>query len=54
MTEGYDYYQNALVERVEGILKNEFLFVLPDDVPEARLPLGQTCTSTKRNNRIWL
>ena len=25
MTEGYDCYQNALEERVNGILKNEFL-----------------------------
>ena len=26
MTDGYDCYQNALAERVNGILKNEFLF----------------------------
>lgn len=26
MTEGYDCYQNALAERVNGILKDEFLF----------------------------
>jgi len=25
MTDGYDCYQNALVERVNGILKNEYL-----------------------------
>jgi transposase InsO family protein len=25
MTDGYDCYQNALAERVNGILKNEFL-----------------------------
>ncbi len=25
MTDGYDYYQNAIAERVNGILKNEFL-----------------------------
>ena len=25
MTEGYDCYQNALAERVNGILKQEFL-----------------------------
>ena len=29
MTDGYDCYQNALAERVNGILKDEFLFVLP-------------------------
>ena len=27
MTDGYDCYQNALAERVNGILKDEFLFV---------------------------
>lgn len=27
MTDGYDCYQNALAERVNGILKQEFLFV---------------------------
>lgn len=26
MTDGYDCYQNALSERVNGILKQEFLF----------------------------
>lgn len=26
MTDGYDCYQNALAERVNGILKQEFLF----------------------------
>lgn len=25
MTDGYDCYQNALAERINGILKNEFL-----------------------------
>ena len=37
MTDGYDGYQNALAERVNGILKDEFLFVLPDDLAQARL-----------------
>ncbi|GAA4006386.1 hypothetical protein GCM10022408_17700 [Hymenobacter fastidiosus] len=36
-TDGYDCYQNALAERVNGILKDEFLFVLPDDLTQARL-----------------
>ena len=27
MTDGYDCYQNALAERVNGILKDEFLFI---------------------------
>ena len=41
MTDGYDCYQNALAEWVNGILKDEFLFVLPDDLHEARLLVDQ-------------
>ena len=41
MTDGYDCYQNALAERVNGILKDEFLFVLPDDGAQARLLVDQ-------------
>ena len=41
MTDGYDCYQNALAERVNGILKDEFLFVLPDDGALARLLVDQ-------------
>ena len=29
MTDGYDCYQNALAERVNGILKDEFLLQRP-------------------------
>lgn len=36
MTDGYDCYQNALAERVNGILKTEFLLVLPKDLAEAK------------------
>ncbi|WP_321275764.1 IS3 family transposase [Thiomicrorhabdus indica] len=36
MTDGYDCYQNALAERVNGILKNEFLLTKPKDVDQAR------------------
>jgi putative transposase len=35
MTDGYDYYQNALAERVNGILKTEFLLHRPRDLDEA-------------------
>lgn len=35
MTDGYDCYQNALAERVNGILKNEFLLRRPADLPQA-------------------
>jgi putative transposase len=41
MTEGDDCYQNALAERVNGILKDEFLFVLPEDLAQARLLVQQ-------------
>lgn len=36
MTDGYDCYQNALAERVNGILKNEFLLSKPKDIEQAR------------------
>jgi transposase InsO family protein len=36
MTDGYDCYQNALAERVNGILKTEFLLKRPKDLEQAR------------------
>ncbi len=36
MTDGYDCYQNALAERVNGILKNEYLLRKPKDLHEAK------------------
>lgn len=36
MTDGYDCYQNALAERVNGILKNEFLLTKPKDIKQAK------------------
>lgn len=36
MTDGYDCYQNALAERVNGILKNEFLLHRPANLEQAR------------------
>ena len=36
MTDGYDCYQNALAERVNGILKNEFFLTKPKDIEQAR------------------
>jgi transposase InsO family protein len=41
MTDGYDCYQNALAERVNGILKHEFLLSKPKDLMEARLMVNQ-------------
>jgi putative transposase len=42
MTDGYDCYQNALAERVNGILKNEFLLQQPDDLHEARRMVSES------------
>ena len=36
MTDGYDCYQNALAERVNGILKSELLLQRPADLEQAR------------------
>ena len=36
MTDGYDWYQNARAERVNGILKNELLEHPPADLGQAR------------------
>jgi transposase InsO family protein len=36
MTDGYDCYQNALAERVNGILKNELLTQCPQNLLQAR------------------
>lgn len=35
MTDGYDCYQNAMAERVNGILKTEFLLYRPKDLADA-------------------
>ncbi|WP_412526150.1 IS3 family transposase [Burkholderia lata] len=35
MTDGYDCYQNALAERINGILKGEFLLHRPADLKQA-------------------
>ena len=42
MTDGYDCYQNALAERVNGILKNEFLIRKPMDIVEARAMVAES------------
>lgn len=50
MTDGYDCYQNALAERVNGILKTEFLLVRPKDLKEATQMVDQSVLiyNTKR------
>lgn len=42
MTDGYDCYQNALAERVNGILKMEFLLHRPADLDQARHMVEQS------------
>jgi putative transposase len=42
MTDGYDCYQNALAERVNGILKNEFLIRKPRDIAEAKVMVAES------------
>ena len=42
MTDGYDCYQNALAERVNGILKNELLLQPPEDLQQARRMVSQS------------
>lgn len=42
MTDGYDCYQNALAERVNGILKTEFLLHRPADLLQARRMVEQS------------
>ena len=42
MTDGYDCYQNALAERINGILKTEFLLHRPADLEQAALMLRQS------------
>lgn len=42
MTDGYDCYQNALAERVNGILKEEFLIQRPLHLQQARRMVGQS------------
>lgn len=42
MTDGYDCYQNALAERVNGILKGEFLVNKPKDIAEAKQMVAES------------
>lgn len=42
MTDGYDCYQNALAERVNGILKTEFLLAQPTDLGQARTMVDES------------
>ena len=44
MTDGYDCYQNALAERVNGILKQEFLHYRCKSFDELRSLVKQSVT----------
>jgi putative transposase len=41
MTDGYDCYQNALAERINGILKTELLTTIPQDLAQAAIMVQQ-------------
>lgn len=41
MTDGYDCYQNAMAERVNGILKTELLTAKPKDLEQAEVMIRQ-------------
>lgn len=42
MTDGYDCYQNALAERINGILKTEFLLHTYEDINQAEKVIEQS------------
>ena len=42
MTDGYDCYRNALAERINGILKGEFLLNRPTDLKQASKMVAQS------------
>lgn len=42
MTDCYDYYQNALAERISGILKGEFLLNRPSDLKKVSKMVAQS------------
>ena len=42
MTDGYDCYQNALAERINGILKGEFLLSRPANLEQAAKMVAQS------------
>ena len=42
MTDGYDCYQNALAERINGILKTELLLQRPANLEQARRMVAQS------------
>jgi putative transposase len=45
MTDGYDCYQNALAERINSILKQEFLITKPQNLRQATIMIKQAITA---------
>jgi putative transposase len=48
MTDGYDCYQNALAERVNGILKTELLLQRPQDLTQAKKMVSESVSIYNR------
>jgi putative transposase len=53
MTDGYDCYQNALAERVNGILKTEFLLNRPQDIVQARRMVRESVAIYNQERPHW-
>jgi len=55
MTDGYDCYQNALAERINGIIKHEFLTTKPVDRNQARQMIKEAvCIYNNRRPHLSL
>ncbi len=54
MTDGYDCYQNALAERINGILKDEFLLSRPADLAQAQEMVKGPWQFITMSGHIWL
>lgn len=54
MTDGYDCYQNAMAERINGILKNEFLLSRPADLAQAREMVKESVAIYNHERPHWL
>lgn len=49
MTDGYDCYQNALAERINGILKQEFLFHTCNTLTELAILIKESINTYNKN-----
>jgi transposase InsO family protein len=53
MTDGYDCYQNALAERINGILKNEFLINKCNTSKELELLIRESISTYNNSRPHW-